>query len=97
MRNFNSRDGCCWFIPTFLWNTPLAKTIKQYGYFDYSVNEALLLSEKEETTITGIMQSIQQEYHSNIDKFSQDIIIAQLELLLNMLIGFITVNLSPEK
>ena len=29
------------------------------------------------------MQNIQQEYHSNIDKFSQDIIIAQLELLLN--------------
>jgi len=30
----------------------------------------------------GIMHSIQQEYQSNIDKFSQDIIIAQLELLL---------------
>ncbi|MBC7829949.1 MAG: helix-turn-helix transcriptional regulator [Chitinophagaceae bacterium] len=69
--------------PDFLWNTPMAKTIKQYEYFDYSVNEALFLSEKEETIIVGIMQSIRQEYHSNIDKFSQDIIIAQLELLLN--------------
>ncbi len=28
------------------------------------------------------MQNIQQEYHSNIDTFSQDVIIAQLELLL---------------
>ncbi|WP_184544809.1 helix-turn-helix domain-containing protein [Mucilaginibacter sp. FT3.2] len=70
------------FHPDFLWNTPLAKTIKQYEYFDYSVNEALFLSEKEETIIGGIMQNIQQEYHSNIDKFSQDIIVAQLELLL---------------
>ena len=69
--------------PDFLWNMPLARTIKQYEYFDYSVNEALYLSEKEEATITGIMQSIAQEYHSNIDKFSQDIIIAQLELLLS--------------
>lgn len=69
--------------PDFLWNTPLAKAIKQYEYFDYSVNEALFLSEKEETTIAGIMQNIQEEYHSNIDKFSQDIIIAQLELLFN--------------
>jgi len=69
--------------PDFLWNTPLAKTLKQYEYFDYSVNEALYLSEKEETTITSIMQNIEQEYHSNIDKFSQDIIIAQIELLLN--------------
>ena len=68
--------------PDFLWNTPLAKTIKQYEYFDYSVHEALFLSEKEETTIAGIMQSIQQEYHSNIDMFSQDLIIAQLELML---------------
>jgi len=69
--------------PDFLWNTPLAKTIKQYEYFDYSVNEALFLSEKEETTIISMMQNIEQEYRSNIDKFSQDIIIAQLELLLN--------------
>jgi len=68
--------------PNFLWNSSLAKTINQYEYFGYSVNEALFLSEKEETTITGIIQNIQQEYHSNIDKFSQDIIIAQLELLL---------------
>ncbi|MEO7211395.1 helix-turn-helix transcriptional regulator [Mucilaginibacter sp.] len=71
------------FHPDFLWNTPLAKNIKQYEYFDYSVNEALFLSEKEETIIAGIMQNIQQEYHSNIDKFSQDIIIAQVVLLLN--------------
>jgi AraC family transcriptional regulator, transcriptional activator of pobA len=69
--------------PDFLWNTPLAKTIKQYEYFDYSVHEALFLSEKEETTILSIIQNVQQEYHSNIDNFSQDIIIAQLELLLN--------------
>jgi len=67
--------------PDFLWNTALAKTIKQYEYFDYSVNEALFLSDKEETAIIGIMQSIEQEYKSNIDKFSQSIIIAQLELL----------------
>jgi AraC-like DNA-binding protein len=68
--------------PDFLWNTPSAKTIKQYEYFNYSVHEALFLSEKEEATIISIMQNIEQEYRSNIDKFSQDIIIAQLELLL---------------
>lgn len=68
--------------PDFLWNTALAKTIKQYGYFDYSINEALFLSEKEETTLLNIVKNIKQEYNANIDKFSQDIIIAQLELLL---------------
>jgi len=68
--------------PDFLWNAQLAKKIKKYEYFDYSVHEALFLSEKEETTVVSIMQNIQQEYQSNIDKFSQDVIIAQVELLL---------------
>ncbi|MGH2642961.1 MAG: AraC family transcriptional regulator [Chitinophagaceae bacterium] len=70
------------FHPDFLWHTPLAKTIKQYEYFDYSVHEALFLSEKEEAIMNNIIQNIEQEYHSNIDKFSQSVIIAQLELLL---------------
>ncbi|PJJ10045.1 AraC family transcriptional regulator [Flavobacterium sp. 1] len=68
--------------PDFLWNTPMAQKIKHYEYFGYSVYEALHLSDKEEAMIIGIMKNIQQEYHSNIDKFSQDVIIAQLELLL---------------
>jgi AraC family transcriptional regulator, transcriptional activator of pobA len=69
--------------PDFLWNTSLAKTIKQYEYFDYSVNEALFLSDKEEAVLTGIISNIKLEYHSNIDKFSQNIIISQIETLLN--------------
>jgi AraC family transcriptional regulator, transcriptional activator of pobA len=68
--------------PDFLWNTALAKNIKQYGFFDYAVNEALFLSDKEETTLINVFQNIEQEYNTNIDKFSQDVIIAQLELLL---------------
>ena len=69
--------------PDFLWNTALAKTIKKYDFWAYSVNEALFLSEKEEATIKNIIQNIQQEYHSNIDKFSKQIIISQIETLLN--------------
>lgn len=81
-----SKNPSGWMLlihPDFLWNTSLAKTIKQYEYFDYSVHEALFLSDKEETTIYSIIQNIQQEYHSNIDKFSQGIIISHLETLLN--------------
>ncbi|WP_347374038.1 helix-turn-helix transcriptional regulator [Aequorivita sp. Q41] len=70
------------FHPDFIWNTPLANKIKQYDYFGYELKEALHLSDKEETMLTGIMQNINQEYNSNIDKFSQDVIISQLELLL---------------
>lgn len=74
-----------WMIlihPDFLWNTPLAKTIRQYEFFSYSVYEALFLSDKEETMLTTIARNIEQEYHANIDRFSGSVIIAQLELLL---------------
>ena len=77
-------SGWILFIhPDFIWNTSLAKTIKQYEYFDYSVNEALFLSDKEEAIINNIIGNIKQEYHSSIDKFSQSIIISQIETLLN--------------
>lgn len=69
--------------PDFLWNKPLAKSIKNYDFFGYAVNEALFLSEKEEHIIIELLKNIQREYQSNIDKFSQNIIISQIELLLN--------------
>ena len=77
-------EGWMLFIhPDFLWGTSLAQKIKKYEYFDYSVNEALFLSEKEETIINDIAGNIRNEYNTNIDKFSQDIIISHLETLLN--------------
>lgn len=84
--NSPNKDRSGWLLlihPDFLWNTSLASKIKKYEYFDYSVNEALFLSEKEEIILTNIIQNIQQECHNNIDKFSQDIIISQIETLLN--------------
>lgn len=75
-------EGWMLFIhPDFLWNTSLAKKIKQYDYFSYATNEALFLSDKEESIMNGIIDNIRSEYHDNMDKFSQDVIIAQLELL----------------
>lgn len=90
LRTNNNPDGDInrsgWLLlihPDFLWGTSLAKKMKQYEFFDYSVNEALFLSEKEEDILNVIIQIIRQEYHTNIDKFSQDIIVSQIETLLN--------------
>lgn len=86
VRNNSDVKHSGWMLlihPDFIWNTALAKAMKQYEYFDYSVNEALFLSEKEEIIVNNIIQNIQQEYHSNIDTFSQQIIISQIETLLN--------------
>jgi len=70
------------FHPDFIQNYPLSKTIKDYGYFSYAVNEALHLSDKEETLITGIMQHIHQEYQSPIDAHSQSVMVSHIDLLL---------------
>lgn len=77
-------EGWMLFIhPDFLWNTLLAKKIRQYDFFSYSTREALFLSNKEEKIINGIVENIVGEYQSNIDKFSQDIIVSHLETMLN--------------
>jgi AraC-like DNA-binding protein len=70
------------FHPDFLAGYPLAKKIKNYGFFSYEVNEALHLSEQEEEILDGIFRNIEREYQNNIDHFSQDVVIAQIELLL---------------
>ena len=71
------------FHPDFLARYPLAKKIKQYGFFSYSVHEALHLSDKEKKTIISIFKNIEEELQNGIDDFSQDVIISQIETLLN--------------
>lgn len=69
--------------PDFLLNHSLSKKIKQYGFFLYSANEALHLSEEEKQIVISIFEMIESELNSRIDDFSQDVVISQLELLLN--------------
>lgn len=69
--------------PDFLWNTSLARSIKNYDFFHYAINEALFLSEDEERKVQQIIQNIEEEYKKDIDQFSQSIMISQLETLLN--------------
>ena len=69
--------------PDFFLSYPLAKKIKEYGFFSYAANEALHLSDKEKTTILSIFRIIEDELNNRIDDFSQDVIISQVELVLN--------------
>lgn len=84
--NNSQQSSSGWLLlihPDFLWGTSLATKIKKYDFFEYSLNESLFLSDKEENIILDIYKKIELEYKSNIDEFSQNIIIAQIELLLN--------------
>jgi AraC family transcriptional activator of pobA len=67
----------------FLWNTSLAQKIKEYDFFDYSAYEALFLSEKENAVMNEIIQNMQHEYQSNIDKFSKQIMVSHIENMLS--------------
>jgi AraC-like DNA-binding protein len=69
--------------PDFLKSYSLSSGIRQYGFFSYSAAEALYLSEKEKATILSIYTFIHDELSERIDKFSQDVIISQIEVLLN--------------
>jgi AraC-like DNA-binding protein len=72
-----------YFHPDFIRDYPLGKTISQYGFFSYGVSEALFLSAKEKEVIANLLVTIANELHNNIDSFSQDVLVSQIELLLN--------------
>jgi AraC-like DNA-binding protein len=68
--------------PDFLANTALVKSVRQYGYFGYAANEALFLSEREEQMLEGLTAHIRHEFQAYTDRFSKQIIIAEVEALL---------------
>jgi len=65
----------------FFNGTSLSKALKNYGFFDYAVNEALHLSPKEELRIINLCENLEAEYQNNQDTFSKKIIISLLETL----------------
>lgn len=80
--NFSYEGYSLYFHPDFLNKYPLMSAIHQYGFFHYSTSEALFLSEKEKKTVQALFDAITDELNNNIDQFSQDILVAQIEQLL---------------
>lgn len=68
--------------PDFLQGYSLASKIRDYGYFSYASNEALHLSEKEEKSIMDIIENINRETDANMDAFTQDLLVSNIDLLL---------------
>ena len=69
--------------PDFIRSYPLARNIKNFGFFSYDTNEALHLSDLEKNLITGLLDSITHELNTAIDEVSQDVIVSYIEVLLN--------------
>ena len=76
------------FHKDYLNGTPLYDKVKKYNYFNYTVNESLHLSPKEEEILKSIFRNIQAEYNNNQDEFSKELIISQLDTLLKYIDRF---------
>lgn len=79
---FANKGWLLLFHPEFLRSYPLSQKIKSYGFFDYAINEALILSDEEEKSIENMLLQIEKEAYLPIDNFSQDLIVSGLDLLL---------------
>tara|TARA_B100001939_G_scaffold78050_1_gene66007 strand:- start:239 stop:1147 length:909 start_codon:yes stop_codon:yes gene_type:complete len=70
------------FHPDLIRKSELGKTIDNYSFFSYEANEALHLSEDERKSLTELTEKIEKEYQQNIDQHSQELIIANIDLIL---------------
>ena len=79
----NSEGWGLYFHSELIRNTNLGNKINEFTFFTYNQNEALHLSEYEKQTLLPILKQMEVEYNANIDQFSQELIISNIELLLN--------------
>ncbi|MDW3195057.1 MAG: AraC family transcriptional regulator [Cytophagales bacterium] len=71
------------FHPDLIRKSPLGRVINNFSYFNYNINEALHVSEKERKFINTVVESLESEILQNTDKHSQGLIVNLLETILN--------------
>lgn len=76
------------FHPDLIRGTSLGKSIKNYTFFSYAVNEALHLSDQERGIVMDCFRKISIELEHAIDKHSKGLIAMNIELLLNYCMRF---------
>ncbi len=70
------------FHPDLIHGTQLEKDIRNYSFFDYSVNEALHMNETEREIVASIFKRIKSEVENPHDDLQDDILISYISLLL---------------
>lgn len=71
------------FHPDILQGSALEKTIKNYTFFDYRINEALHMSEEEHDILVSLMHQMRDELSKRHDEQQNAIIVGYIELMLN--------------
>jgi len=70
------------FHPDLIHGTQLEKDIRNYSFFDYSVNEALHMNETEREIVASIFKRIKSEVENPHDDLQDDILTSYISLLL---------------
>ena len=70
------------FHPDLIHNSALDQDIRNYSFFNYEVNEALHLAEKERAFLDSVVTKIEQEILQHIDRHSAGIVVHHLETIL---------------
>lgn len=71
------------FHPDLIRGSSLWPKMPEYSFFEYDANEALHLSDTEKETIERTIKNIEIEFSGNLDTYSNDLILSNLEVLLN--------------
>ena len=71
------------FHPDLLHGTPLEKSIRNYSFFDYRVNEALHMTDEEHDILVSLMRQIREELQKKHDELQDTIIVGYINLVLN--------------
>lgn len=71
------------FNPELIHGSALFSKIVDYSFWKYESNEALHLSEDENNNLHQIINSIDKEINRPIDKYTNDVLISHIDLLLN--------------
>ena len=71
------------FHPDLLFHTTLKNHICDYTFFNYRMEEALHLSQRETATVTCCLENIEEELHHPIDAHTSTILSRHIELMLD--------------
>lgn len=83
---YENIDSNGWILcvhPDLIRGSSLWHKISEYSFFEYEANEALHLSDAEKEIIEGLIKNIRVEYSANLDSYSGELIVSNLEVLLN--------------
>ncbi|MCM1151866.1 MAG: helix-turn-helix transcriptional regulator [Alistipes sp.] len=85
---FQPKGWALVFHPDLIRGSSLGRNIGSYSFFSYEANEALHLSEQERGIVLDCLHKIRTETEHAVDKHTQRLITANIELLLDYCVRF---------